>query len=509
MEGNSGKRQYSQEKSTQHQGQIQSLKGEISSLKERLSLLQKKQDICNDITEEGYFFHEDFKITESNNAFYAMSSYSPSELRGMHLKDLFDQDSLDTLTEHIESEITTPFEIQLKDKHGNHHYVHVKVKSSIIDQQELKLVLLQNVTEYRKTKENLEESEEKHRLISNLLSDYVYTCTIKPNEPPVLGWVSGAMKNVCGFSEEEIKALKHGWFSIIHPEDVQRIAESVNYNYTDDKFYENEYRIYHKDGGIRWMLDRSMCVKMDKETHELELLGATKDITERKRIEEDLKTRNNELNNLVYKVSHDLKAPLKSVKGLIYLSKLENNFEQHLPVIEERIDNLNLFISDILSHARSLNTEVSIEPLDVEQIVNDCFDELKYLQDITVVDKYIQCSGKHFCTDKVRLTEICRNLASNAIKYCDREKNQQYVKVKIDITRERLLLTYEDNGQGIQDEYQKNIFNMFYRATEQEEGSGIGLYIVQQAIEKMKGNISVESTPGVGSVFTVELPNEC
>lgn len=69
MEGNTWKGQYSQDPSKQHQGQIQSLKEEISLLKEKLSILQKKQDICNDITEEGYFFHENFKITESNNAF--------------------------------------------------------------------------------------------------------------------------------------------------------------------------------------------------------------------------------------------------------------------------------------------------------------------------------------------------------------------------------------------------------------------------------------------------------
>ncbi len=495
--------------SHQHERDIHELNEENALLKAKLALVQRKQDIYNDITEEGYFFHEDLKITEVNNAFCQMSGYSSSELQGRPLKDLFDKESYSILVRQIESGDSTPIEIILKDKKKKNLFVHAKAKSSKVEHKELKLVLLQNVTEYRKTKEHLKRSEEKHRLISSLLSDYLYTCTIKPNDPPILNWVSGSIENICGYSEKEIEVLEHGWFSIIHPEDVQRIADSVNYNYSENKFYENVYRIYHKDGEIRWLLDRSMRLKFNSKTNELELLGATKDITDGKKMEEDLKTRNDELNNLVYKVSHDLKAPLRSVKGLIYLSKLENNFEEHLPVIEKRIDNLNLFISDILSHARNLNTEVTIEPLDVEQIVNECFDELKYLQDITVVDKYIECSGKHFCSDKVRLTEICRNLASNAIKYCDREKDQQYIKVKIDITPKRLQLTFEDNGMGIKDEYLKDIFNMFYRATEQEEGSGIGLYIVQQAIEKMKGSITVESTPGVGSIFTVELPNEC
>jgi len=509
MEGDTEKGQNKNIHSHQHERDIRGLKEENVLLKAKLALVQRKQDICNDITEEGYFFHEDLRITEVNNAFCEMSGYSSSELQGKHLKDIFSKEYYSILIQQIESRDSTPVEIVLTDKNKEELFVHAKAKSSKVEHKELKLVLLQNVTEYRKTKENLEKSEEKHRLISHLLSDYLYTCTIKPNDPPILNWVNGSIENICGYSEKEIEALEHGWFSIIHPEDVKRIADSVNYNYTEDKFYENIYRIYHKDGEIRWLLDRSMRLNFNIETQEMELLGATKDITDRKKIEEDLKTRNNELNNLVYKVSHDLKAPLKSIKGLIYLSKLENNFKEHLPVIEKRIDNLNLFISDILSHARNLNTDVAIEPLDVEQIVNECFDELKYLQDITVVDKYIECTGKKFCSDKVRLTEICRNLASNAIKYCDREKDQQYIKVKIDISPKRLLLTFEDNGLGIKHEYLKDIFNMFYRATEQEEGSGIGLYIVQQAIEKMKGNISVESTPGVGSVFTVELPNEC
>lgn len=230
-------------------------------------------------------------------------------------------------------------------------------------------------------------------------------------------------------------------------------------------------------------------------------------VSARRNAENELRVRNTELNNFVYKVSHDLKAPLSSIKGLINLTRLEDNKVDHMPMIEDRINRLDGFIRDILSHSRNLNTAVIIEKLDLEDIMKYCFDELDYLPFSKSIEKTVTKSGVDFYNDKIRLAEISRNLVSNSIKYQDSYKELKYVKVNINVTPKFGTITFEDNGVGIKNEYLKNIFKMFYRATESSEGSGIGLYIVKQAVEKLGGEIKVESKYGKGAKFTIKLPN--
>jgi signal transduction histidine kinase len=189
------------------------------------------------------------------------------------------------------------------------------------------------------------------------------------------------------------------------------------------------------------------------------------------------------------------------------LSKLEKDEISILPKIEERINHLDGFIRDILSHSRNLNSAVIIEKLNLTKIINDCFDELEYLPNSSKVSKRITVSGKDFYSDYIRVTEICRNLVSNAIKYQDVQKPSNYVHVDCRITPKSLKIIFEDNGIGIEEAYISEIFNMFYRATEVSEGSGIGLYIVKQAADKLEGSVTVNSILHQGTKFVITLPN--
>ena len=198
---------------------------------------------------------------------------------------------------------------------------------------------------------------------------------------------------------------------------------------------------------------------------------------------------------------------MSSMKGLINLSKLEKNATDHLPKIEERINRLDEYIRDILSHSRNLNTAIVVEELDFNEVLAECFKELEYLPNASNVIKTVSVSGSPFYSDRVRLSEICRNMISNAIKYQDTEKKKSELKIVGTIGPEEAQLTFEDNGLGIEQEYLKDIFKMFYRATEESEGSGLGLYIVQQALERIDGKIAVESAPGKGTRFHITIPN--
>jgi signal transduction histidine kinase len=110
-------------------------------------------------------------------------------------------------------------------------------------------------------------------------------------------------------------------------------------------------------------------------------------------------------------------------------------------------------------------------------------------------------------SDQYRLTVIFNNLISNAIKYRDTAKDKPMVNIQGMISDESLVLYFKDNGIGISAEIGDRIFDMFFRATHQDEGSGLGLYIVKEAVEKLGGQISVESALGSGTTFKIIIPN--
>ncbi len=234
------------------------------------------------------------------------------------------------------------------------------------------------------------------------------------------------------------------------------------------------------------------------------------DIHSRKIAEDLLLIRNTELNNFVYKVSHDLKAPLTSIKGLINLVKLENDprvFHEYVEMISGRVERLDLFIRDVLSHSKNLNVEVTVEPVDLQKIIDECISQISFNPNYKSVRREVRVSGTTLYSDPQRLHEILRNLISNAFQYSRVKSPAPYVRIETKTTKKKCEIVVEDNGVGIKKKYQSRIFEMFYRANERVEGSGIGLYIVKQSIEKLNGKISFTSTMNKGTRFEISIPN--
>jgi signal transduction histidine kinase len=123
------------------------------------------------------------------------------------------------------------------------------------------------------------------------------------------------------------------------------------------------------------------------------------------------------------------------------------------------------------------------------------------------IKKNIEVSKKPFFNDKMGVREIFRNTVSNAIKYADTTKESNIIHINIKINKKEANISIKDNGIGISDDVLPKIFEMFYRGSERSKGSGIGLYLVSQSVDKMGGKIDVKSTLGKGTEFIVRLPN--
>lgn len=271
----------------------------------------------------------------------------------------------------------------------------------------------------------------------------------------------------------------------------------------------SECKLFMKNGDSVHVIIQ--LIKLDN-TEEVkdQFLCQVVDINDRKIAEEQLLVRNNELNNFVYKVSHDLRAPLLSVKGLINLMGMEKTHDmqdKYIGMIEKRVERLDEFIRDILSHSRNLNTEISIGEVDMEEILENCFAQMQYHTNAKRIEKKIVVKGAKLFSDSKRLQEVLRNLISNAVIYSSKERENSFIHVNVRCGTKTCKIIVEDNGLGIKKAYLDKIFGMFYRANDKVEGSGIGLYIVEQSVQKLGGKVKVESKLNKGATFTITLPN--
>lgn len=228
-----------------------------------------------------------------------------------------------------------------------------------------------------------------------------------------------------------------------------------------------------------------------------------------KRNEELIKV-NTELDRFVYSASHDLRAPLTSILGLVTLARMDKDTptDSYLKRIEISIHKLDVFIRDIIDFSRNARVEIKTEVINFKKIIEEVIDNLKYLNEGNLIEPTITINGTEpFVTDPKRLSIILNNLISNAFKYFNPEESKPHIIIQVHHTKNYCTITIADNGIGIPSGHLEHIFKMFYRAHEESKGSGLGLYIVKETVEKLNGKIQVQSTVGKGTVFDIRLPN--
>jgi signal transduction histidine kinase len=225
----------------------------------------------------------------------------------------------------------------------------------------------------------------------------------------------------------------------------------------------------------------------------------------------ELSKTNQELDNFVYSVSHDLRAPISSVLGLIAISKMENDpvqLKYYETLKEKSLLKLDSFIKDILDYSRNSRVEIIPQKINWEIYITELALQFEYLPEAKKIKVEINISQTdEFYTDLYRISIIFNNLISNAFRYSDLQKENRFLKIKGEINQEKASISIEDNGIGIAEEHQQKIFDMFYRASEESKGSGLGLYILKETLEKINGTIKLSSEVGKGTSFYVEIPN--
>ncbi len=359
-----------------------------------------------------------------------------------------------------------------------------------------------DVTEQR----NAEASFRKAETLFFELFQNTPLATVLLNERSKIVQINRGFEELFGYSFEELSGRT--LTDVIVPIGLEKEGDEIDSHITENKLIQVETVRQCKNGSRVSVIIYGVPVVLQDQ--KIGILGMYVDITERQKVAEELKIRNAELDNFVYKVSHDLRAPLSSVLGLAHLAAIPGNRDDlavYVKLMGEKALQLDHFISDVLSHAKNLKMEVLVGQVNIHGIIEKALKDLDYLLGADKVEISVSVTGADFYSDQWRIAEIFRNLISNAIKYRKLNKQGARLSVMVSVSMDSCEIVVADNGIGIDPRHIPRIFEMFFLASDQSDGSGLGLYIVKNAIDKLGGSVTTVSEEGVGTRFVITLPN--
>jgi PAS domain S-box-containing protein len=457
----------------------------------------------------GVVIHRKGKLLYANtNAYQALGAVHSNELLGSNVIDFVHPDYKEIVAERMARTIMGEAVPMLEQKFvrvdGREIYVEAASSPILYREEQASQVIFRDITERKETELQMKKNE----MLFTQLFESAPMAVVMLDEKGRVQQVNNGFAEMFGYEKQLL--LGKNLNDFIVPEDLKNEGIDLNNLITAHKVVSIETIRKHSNGRFINVILYGVPVMLDNLT--IGIYGVYVDITARKSVEEELKVRNIELDNFVYKVSHDLRAPLSSILGLVNLARLPGNTDNpmdYINVIGEKVDRLDHFIGDVLSHSKNLKLDVAVAKVDLQEVIRHTFSDLSYLEGANDIKQNINIEGIDFYNDPWRVSEILRNLISNAIKYRNLDgRIQSEISIKIRIDHLRADISFTDNGIGIDDENLSRIFEMFYRASEQSDGSGIGLYIVKNAVDKLGGQISVQSKTGIGTRFHIILPNK-
>jgi len=416
-------------------------------------------------------------------------------------------------------------ELRHRARNGAEVIVDSRMQLLTVDGRRLVLESNRDITQRKRVEEALKANEERYRQVLESLPQLVWTC----KADGAADYFSRQWLEYTGARLEE--SLGYGWTAWLHEEDRERVLGIWAQCFRDGRMYDTEVRIRGRDGLYRWFKQRASPIldaggaieKWFGTSTEITDLIEAREIIRRANVElerrvtertQQLEEANSELQAFAHSVAHDLRAPLRNIQG--YASALLEDEQDRLS--EEgalyarrmaqgavRLDGL---IQDLLAYSRLSRAEITFERVDLDLLIKVVLEELA--SEIAAREARISVASHLGIIrgNRAVLGQVLTNLVSNAIKFVPRD-----VLPRVDISGAHhgqcVLLTVADNGIGIALEHHERIFRVFERlhGSESYPGTGIGLAIVRRGIERLGGRVRLESTPGEGSRFMIELPD--
>jgi PAS domain S-box-containing protein len=475
---------------------------------------------------------EQWKIIQVSEQFCRISGYSRADLIGTDLRKLTaGNEALANASQFfrmLESGGSPQAEFQIirKGEGVNAFRVNGAPYFDTTGQRSGSMVVYTDITSLKQTQDLLKKREEGYRTFIDQSSIGIWRADYLQPIPAglpideqidlllntgVITECNDFMAQMYGYrhSSELIGRPVRDFYSSENNQDETKTRELLG------QFVRSGYRISNSEskerdrtGNVRYMLNNNIGIV--ERGNLIRTWGVQADITERKNTERELQEAYKELDTFFYKASHDLKGPLASMMGVVYLGRMENkdpNVNRYFDMIETSVQRLDATLMDLIRLARTRKGASKLHAIGLAELVQQTMDVISHLPKFAKtkfefqIPEYLEVH-----TDKVLLQSVLQNLMHNAINYSNRHHPQ--ISISARENEDTVELQVSDNGDGIAAEIQPRIFEMFYRGHQDSNGSGLGLFIVKNALEKMHGTIRFKTEKGMGTTFFITFPKQ-
>lgn len=462
------------------------------------------------------------KMVQTNMAFEKMMGHSKKELLEISVASLTHPDDMEETIKNLgklkRGEIQH-FTVEKRYFTKNKEIIWGRVSSSFVPDSSSKpaylIGVLENITQQKK--QDLEYASNMDRL----------DLAMKATNDGILDWTnvnsdelywSPRFYEMLGYGEGELEQGMNVFMkTLVHPDDLEKTSKKINACLTEDVPFDLEFRLKTKSGEYKWCRGRGNGIK-DSKGNSSRMAGSVSDITKLKEGEvrlieqtKTLKTQNEDITQLAYVATHDLKSPMITIKGHFdYLKKQFKNpsedISDSIEFIDEEIEKHAITLKGLTDAIRVKELKVEKEAIDLNRVVELAV--LDFKNKVDNLDGQINLNltkSAEVIGNLVYIQSIVKNLISNSLKYRSPSR-KSIVTITTKVENKKITLSIEDNGLGIDLQLQKDkIFKMFNQFHNNSEGSGMGLYMVKNMVEKLEGTINVESKVDFGTMFNITL----
>lgn len=460
-----------------------------------------------------------YKFAAVNQPFLNVTGLPPESVVNKYVDEVIPEPSLTLVLEKYAQSIKLHKQLSWEEitEYPSGKKTGIVTITPIFDEEGVCIELIGSVNDITITKKAAEavyQSNERFEYVTKATSEAIWDWDLVTNE----FYRGEGFSTLFGLNLEQTTADVKFWQAYIHPEDKPRILTSIQQALAgNEQSWSGQYRYLKADGEFAIVSDRSVIIRSD-EGKAIRMIGAMQDITERKSAEDLLKRQNEELTKInqeldsfVYSASHELRSPLTAIMGLIILArsnKDQQDLDNYLNLMEKSVQNLDQVIKDIINYSKNARLEVVNELIDFEQMIKESINLFNYMEGGDKVVFNIEMDEFYpFYSDRNRISTVLNNIISNSIKYRNPEAEQSKVDIKISQKASVVELSIADNGLGIPQEKLADVFKMFFRLSSKMPGSGLGLFIVKEILNKLGGTVEISSAPGVGTTFFISIPN--
>lgn len=453
---------------------------------------------------------------------YNILGYTAEELYNMSFFDLIDKDDLQRVSKKFEEDITTRKninEFEVLAWHGSRkEKIHLEVNTSIITSDLGEIVGLRgtvrDISIRKQYEKDLMESKKRLEMVLKEGRMGFWHTDLVNNKT----YVDDTWASILGYKKDEISPSNiRGLSKLFHPDDLPEIISFIN-SLVNSSLVDSSlvHRILTKQGEVKWVLSTAKAIQ-DSSNQPTMIIGLMKDINDSKNAELRIREANATKDKLFSIIAHDLKNPFSTILGFSELLKMNlgsydsKKISEMAQIINSSANNIYSLLENLLEWANSQRGKTLFNPtsLSLEQIIKEEYGNIIYFASQKNVIINLFNINIYVFADCNMLKVILRNLLTNAIKYSNRGDKVDVYAISFN---DRVEITISDNGIGMNEEISQNLFNIdkvkSQRGTENETGTGLGLTLCKEFVEKHNGKIWVDSKPNKGSRFTFSLPSK-